>query len=171
MADERQPRRRCPGSVSQLTRLVRAAEPCLEPDLRRNANLRQYVAVMTLNGPKAVPGPVTERRRAVALARHYREFEGLSNAQIAHRLGRSPTTVKAYFYDPTGEKARAGEAPLRRGVPRLRGVHPAAQGQGRRVRVLQELPPGRDRAALDVRAGIGCDARLAGPLRAIALVL
>jgi hypothetical protein len=28
-------------------------------------------------------------------------------AEIADRLGRSPATVKAYFYDPTGEKARA----------------------------------------------------------------
>jgi hypothetical protein len=43
---------------------------------------------------------VGERRRAVALARHFREAEGLSIAQIADRLGRSPATVKAYFYDP-----------------------------------------------------------------------
>jgi hypothetical protein len=49
---------------------------------------------------------VLERRRAVALARHFREAEGLSIAQIADRLGRSPATNKAYFYDPTGEKAR-----------------------------------------------------------------
>jgi hypothetical protein len=53
---------------------------------------------------------VIERRRAVALARHYREFEGLSIRQIADRLGRSPATVKAYFYDPSGEKARAVKA-------------------------------------------------------------
>jgi hypothetical protein len=50
---------------------------------------------------------VVERRRAVALARHFREYEGMSIRQIADRLGRSPATVKAYFYDPTGEKARA----------------------------------------------------------------
>ena len=50
---------------------------------------------------------VVERRRAVTLARHFREAEGLSVAQIAERLGRSPATIKAYFYDPTGEKARA----------------------------------------------------------------
>jgi len=44
---------------------------------------------------------VVERRRAVALARHYREAEGLSIAQIAERLGRAPATVKAYPYDPS----------------------------------------------------------------------
>jgi AraC-like DNA-binding protein len=53
---------------------------------------------------------VAERRRAVALARHFREHEGLSTRQIADRLGRSPATIKAYFYDPTGEKARAVKA-------------------------------------------------------------
>ena len=35
-----------------------------------------------------------------ALARHFREAEGLSVAQIGERLGRSPATIKAYFYDP-----------------------------------------------------------------------
>jgi AraC-like DNA-binding protein len=53
---------------------------------------------------------VVERRRAVALAHHYREVERLAIAQIADRLGRSPATIKAYFYDPTGEKARAVKA-------------------------------------------------------------
>src|SRR5947199_9805688 len=53
---------------------------------------------------------VAERERAVALARHFREAEGLSIAQIAQRLGRTPATVKGYFYDPSGEKARAVKA-------------------------------------------------------------
>ncbi|HEX4864162.1 MAG TPA: hypothetical protein VFV02_08825, partial [Acidimicrobiales bacterium] len=47
---------------------------------------------------------------AVALARHYREAEGLSIAVIALRLGRAPATIKAYFYDPTGEKSKAVKA-------------------------------------------------------------
>ena len=34
----------------------------------------------------------------------------MSIAQIAERLGRAPATVKSYFYDPTGEKARAVKA-------------------------------------------------------------
>jgi AraC-like DNA-binding protein len=65
---------------------------------------------MTPNASAAVADRVVERRRAVALANHYREVEGLSIAQIAERLGRSPATIKAYFYDPTGDKARAVKA-------------------------------------------------------------
>jgi AraC-like DNA-binding protein len=59
---------------------------------------------------RAATDRAVERRRAVALARHYREAEALSIAQIADRLGRSPATIKAYFYDPTGAKARAVKA-------------------------------------------------------------
>jgi DNA-directed RNA polymerase specialized sigma24 family protein len=44
---------------------------------------------------------VQERRRAVALAHHYRDGEGLSIAEIAGRLGRAEATVKAYLYDPS----------------------------------------------------------------------
>jgi AraC-like DNA-binding protein len=62
---------------------------------------------MTSRGVASSIDRVAERRRAVALAHHFREAEGLSIAQIAARLGGSPATVKAYFYDATGEKARA----------------------------------------------------------------
>jgi len=65
---------------------------------------------MTLTRSTGELERVVESRRAVALARHFREAEGLSNAQIAERLGRAPATVKSYFYDPTGEKARAVKA-------------------------------------------------------------
>jgi predicted transcriptional regulator len=49
---------------------------------------------------------VSERRRAAQLARHYRDQENLTIAEIARRLGRAQATVKAYLYDPTGEKAQ-----------------------------------------------------------------
>jgi hypothetical protein len=65
---------------------------------------------MTVDASGTRPDRVAERRRAVALARHYRDSEGLSIRQIGDRLGRSPATVKAYLYDPTGEKARAVKA-------------------------------------------------------------
>ena len=65
---------------------------------------------MPARGTSGAYDRVLERRRAVALARHFRDAEGLSIVQIADRLGRSPATVKAYFYDPTGEKARAVKA-------------------------------------------------------------
>ena len=44
---------------------------------------------------------VHERRRAVALAHHYRDEQDLSIAEIARRLGRAEATVKAYLYDPS----------------------------------------------------------------------
>jgi hypothetical protein len=56
---------------------------------------------------------VIERRRAVALARHYREAERLSITQIATRLGRPPATIKAYFYDPSDDNKRPTDSPVR----------------------------------------------------------
>jgi hypothetical protein len=49
---------------------------------------------------------VSERRRAAQVARHYRDQENLTIAEIARRLGRAEATVKAYLYDPTGVNAR-----------------------------------------------------------------
>lgn len=49
---------------------------------------------------------VSERRRAAALARHYREQEDLTIAEIARRLGRAEATVKAYLYDPSDANKR-----------------------------------------------------------------
>jgi hypothetical protein len=65
------------------------------------------------SGPATALDRVSERRRAAALARHYRDAEQLSIAEIARRLGRAPATVKAYLYDPTGEKAKAVKARYR----------------------------------------------------------
>jgi IS30 family transposase len=61
---------------------------------------------------------VAERRRAVALARHYREAEGMSIAQIAERLGRAPATIKGYFYDPADANKRPTDSPRRYRQPR-----------------------------------------------------
>ena len=79
---------------------------------------------------------VVERCRAAQLARHCRDQEGLSIAEIARRLGRAEATIKAYLYDPTGDKARAVKA-LPGTVSWLRGAHRATERQGRRLRVLQ----------------------------------
>jgi hypothetical protein len=68
-----------------------------------------------------------ERLRAVAIARHYRDHEGLTITEIARRLGRAGATVKAYIYDPTGKKARAVKARYR-GVCRGCGTPTAARG-------------------------------------------
>ena len=70
------------------------------------------------NRSPAVYDRVVERRRAVALARHFRESEGLRVAQIAERLGRSPATVKAYFYDGSYRYALtvASARPSRRAI-------------------------------------------------------
>jgi hypothetical protein len=51
-------------------------------------------------------GRVEARREAVGLAQRYRHHKGRPIAKIARRLGRAEATVKAYLYDPTGEKAR-----------------------------------------------------------------
>jgi hypothetical protein len=73
---------------------------------------------------------VSERRRAAQLARHYRDQEGLTIAEIARRLGRAESTVKAYLYDPIGDKAREVKARYR-GVCRGCGAPTSARnGKG-----------------------------------------
>ena len=85
---------------------------------------------------------VLERRRAAALARHYRDEEGLSIAEIARRLGRADATIKAYLYDPTGDKARAVKARYR-GVCRGCGAPTAPRnGKGDAYAYCKRCHPG-----------------------------
>ena len=56
---------------------------------------------------------VHERRRAAALARHYRDAEGLSIREISRRLGRAEATVKVYLYDPAYANKRPTHSPTR----------------------------------------------------------
>jgi AraC-like DNA-binding protein len=85
---------------------------------------------------------VSERHRAVALARHFRDAEGLSIAHIADRLDLSPATIKAYFYDPTGEKARAVKARYQ-GVCRGCGAYTQPRnGKGDAYRYCKVCHPG-----------------------------
>ena len=85
---------------------------------------------------------VDERRRAAALARHYREEENLAIAEIARRLGRAEATVKAYLYDPTGEKAREVKARYR-GICRGCGASTSARnGKGDAYAYCKQCHPG-----------------------------
>jgi transcriptional regulator with XRE-family HTH domain len=83
---------------------------------------------------------VHERRRA--LARHYRYEEGLSIAEIARRLGRAQATIKAYLYDPTGDRAREVKA-RDRGVCRGCGAPTAPRnGKGDAYAYCKRCHPG-----------------------------
>ena len=66
---------------------------------------------------------VLERRRPVALARHFREVEVLSIAQLAARLGRSPATIKTYFSDPSDDNNRPADNPQGDSSGRLVVMH------------------------------------------------
>ena len=85
---------------------------------------------------------VAERRRAAQLARHYRDREGLAIAEIARRLGRAEATIKAYLYDPTGDRARQVKARYR-GVCRGCGSPTAPRnGKGDAYAYCKRCHPG-----------------------------
>ncbi len=85
---------------------------------------------------------VSERRRAAQLARHYRDQEGVSIAEIGRRLGRAEGTVKAYLYDPIGDKACEVKARYR-GVCRGCGAPTSARnGKGDAYAYCKRCRPG-----------------------------
>jgi hypothetical protein len=95
---------------------------------------------------------VSERRRAAQLARHYRDQENLTIAEIARRLGRAEATVKAYVYDPSdANKGPSCERVAKAGGRELRGHVPAAAPRG-------EISPRRTIFC----AWVGCPARPVG---------
>lgn len=80
------------------------------------------------------------RRRKVLQAQHYRD-QGRSIAEIARLLYQAPATVKAYLYDPTGERARATKARYRGACESCGAVTSGADGKGRASRHCQRCKP------------------------------
>jgi hypothetical protein len=113
---------------------------------------------------------VRERRLAAQLARHYCDQEGLTVAEIGRRLGRAEGIVKAYLYDPIGEKAREVKARYRASAGAAARRPARATARATRTPIAKRCHPG-DRAPLVPRAGPGGDARLASTLRHYAVIL
>ena len=95
---------------------------------------------------------VSERRRAAQLARHYRDQEGLTIAEIARRLRARRGHREGLSLRSDRRKGARGQGALAGRLPGLRRADQRAQRQGRRVRLLQAVPSRGDRAAMDPRA-------------------
>ena len=80
------------------------------------------------------------RRRKVLQAQHYRH-QGRSIAEIARLLDQAPATIKAYLYDPTGEKARAIKQRYRGTCESCGAPTSGADGKGRASRHCQRCKP------------------------------
>ena len=104
---------------------------------------------------------VQERRRAAALARHYRDQEGLPIAEIARRLGRAEATVKAYLYDPSYPNKRPTHSPTRERTPRRDARTAARRSTSRSASSVLRDPFGSaaPRAGARLAAAAGCAER------------
>jgi hypothetical protein len=98
---------------------------------------------------------VRERRRAAALARHYRDEEGLSIAEIARRLGRAAATVKAYLYDPSyankGRYTSLGATRAVYGTPRAESRPGPQQGRTHAAMAWRRQPDAHPARRLSAR--------------------
>jgi hypothetical protein len=81
------------------------------------------------------------RRRRKALQAQRHRGEDRSIAEIARLLGQAPATVKAYLYDPTGEKARAIKERYRGTCEVCGAATSGADGKGRASRRCQRCKP------------------------------
>ena len=66
----------------------------------------------------------------------------MSIAQIAGRVGRAPATIKGYFYDPTGEKARAVKGRYQRVCRRCGAPTQPRNGKGDAYAYCKSCHPG-----------------------------
>jgi hypothetical protein len=80
------------------------------------------------------------RRRKVLQAQHYRH-QGRSIREIARLLGQAPATIKAYLYDPTGERAHATKARYSGTCELCGAATSGADGKGRASRRCQRCKP------------------------------
>lgn len=98
-----------------------------------------------MDAERAAPVPELEdrsirRKRKVLQAQHYRH-QGRSIQDIARLLGQAPATIKAYLYDPTGERARAAKERYRGACELCGAVTSGADGKGRASRRCQRCKP------------------------------
>jgi hypothetical protein len=100
-----------------------------------------------------------------------RDAERLPIAELARRLGRAPASIKAYLYDPTGDKARVAKARYR-GFCRTCGADTISRnGKRDACRYCRRCRPGRGHAEVDARARTQSDAPLGGAVRERAVVV
>ena len=90
---------------------------------------------------------VAERRRAAALARHYRDGEQLSDRRDRPPPRPRPRDGQGLPLRPHRREGPRRQGPLPRLLPHLRRRHQPAQRQGRRLPLLPALPTRRRRAA------------------------
>ena len=106
--------------------------------------------------PRQRSRTLSERERAVALARHLRDSEHLTIAEISRRLGRAPSTVAGYLVDPDGDRAGRYNAKYRQrcersgaptaakpGVRLCRSCWRASVRQGVAAPGTRDVTPGR----------------------------